>query len=37
LTQYNLFPVPTEAQAVAPYLMGRLVLENSSEANLAIK
>jgi len=37
LTQYNLFPVPAEAQAVAPYLMGRLVLENSSEENLAIK
>ncbi|HTV47085.1 MAG TPA: carbohydrate-binding family 9-like protein [Phycisphaerae bacterium] len=37
LTQYNLFPVPSEAQAVTPYLMGRLVLGSSDEGNLAIK
>jgi hypothetical protein len=37
LTQYSLFPVPAESQALAPYLMGRLVLESLNEENLAYK
>ena len=37
LAQYSLFPVPPEAQAFAPYLMGRLALISSSDANLALR
>ena len=37
LTQYSLFPVPTESQAFAPYLMGRLALISSNDANLALR
>ncbi len=37
LVQYSLFPVPPEAQAFAPYLMGRLALISSNEANLALR
>jgi len=37
LTQYSLFPVPLEAQAFAPYLMGRLALISSNDANLALR
>jgi hypothetical protein len=37
LTQYSLFPVPPELQAYAPYLMGRLALISSNDANLALR
>jgi hypothetical protein len=37
LTQYSLFPVPLEAQAFAPYLMGRLALISSSDADVALR
>ncbi len=37
LTQYSLFHVPPEAQAFAPYLMGRLALISSNNTNLALR
>ena len=37
LVQYSLFPVPLEAQAFTPYLMGRLALISSNDANLALR
>ncbi|MGC8625251.1 MAG: sugar-binding protein [Phycisphaerae bacterium] len=37
LTQYSLFRVPPEAQAFAPYLMGRLALISSNDTNLALR
>ncbi len=37
LAQYSLFPVPPESQAFAPYLMGRLALISSNDANLALR
>ena len=37
LVEYNLFPVPLEAQAYAPYLMGRLALISSGNANVALR
>ena len=37
LAQYNLFPVPLESQAFAPYLMGRLALISSNDVGIALR
>ncbi len=36
LVQYNLFPVAKEAQAMAPYSMGRLILSPHAESDLTL-
>ena len=36
LVQYNLFPVPLESQAFAPYCMGRLILATSLKSDLTM-